>query len=55
MWPVRGQKWCEDNFILPFVAIAVSYDFRGYSERVFVSIEKPIFALHKYTHHRVHS
>ena len=51
IWP----KWCKDNSVVPFVDIAVLYDFLGYLEKVFVSIEKPIFALYKYTHHRVHS
>ena len=27
MWPGPGKKWCEDNSVVPFVAIAVSYDF----------------------------
>ena len=27
MWQVRGQKWCEDNSILPFLAIPVLHYF----------------------------
>ena len=46
MWPVHGQKWCKDNSVVPFFAIAVLFDFWGFVKKVFVSIEKPIFALY---------
>ena len=46
MWLLRGQKWCKDNFVLPFLAILVLYYFKGGGVKLFVFIEMTIFPLY---------
>ena len=46
MWPVRSQKWCEDNSVVPFLAIPVLYYFWGLFGKSIRFYWKTVFPLY---------